>query len=434
MAVPDSMRERKLAPNIVRTPWGFRVYTRRRDPTTGRSKKTPKRFTIDTLPPCACTPASADCERCALEFLTHYRDSYRLESKKLRRDARRAAAIAAAELRGTVEEAATTYLALAVIQAMPTFKDRRRDILLWVAVFGRRLMTSITTRDIDEQLQRWINDGYAASTVNNRRTALMSLWSTLYGPGAANPVRGALVFEEPDLQPRGLPFRLVQFILEAIPAARSHSHQRPTKVRHLKSKPRIELEAVTGMRPSQIGRLVEGQHFSLEERWYVIPRSLKGRQRKRSRTPRPLIRLHMTDRQAQAFERFHDLKCYGPYSASSRRRIFREAVTLAEARIREELQQPDFHFPADLVPYDLRHSFGTEMLRVTKNLKTVADLLDQTTTRMTTRYALGAIPDVLRDAAVAFEQAHPIDRDRVVDVTPRAPKAPRPRRRTAATA
>src|SRR4029077_20134938 len=124
-------------------------------------------------------------------------------------------------------------------------------------------------------------------------------------------------------------------------------------------------------------RLERGKHFSVKERWYVIPRSDKGKQRRTPRTPRPSTRKLMTERQARAFARFDELDCYGTYSASSRRRIFNEAVTVATTAIRKALHDPAFSFPKNLVPYDLRHSFGTEMLRVTGNLETVAELLDQ---------------------------------------------------------
>src|SRR4029077_10760026 len=149
-------------------------------------------------------------------------------------------------------------------KAMPSYKDRKRDIELWVAAFRARRRTSITTREIDEQLQQWMDEGYAASTVNNRRTALMAMWTALDGRGAANPVRESQIFEEPELEARGIPFHLVTFILDALPAVRSHSHLRPTKLKHLKTKPRIVLEALTGMRPSQVGRLERGKHFSVK--------------------------------------------------------------------------------------------------------------------------------------------------------------------------
>src|SRR6185503_16153028 len=93
--------------------------------------------------------------------------------------------------------------------------------------------------------------------------------------------------------------------------------------------------------------------------------------------------------------------------------------------IRKELKNPRFHFPEDLRPYDLRHSFGTEMLRRTGNLETTAEMLDHSTTRMTRRYSLGAIPEMLKKAALAFEKGLPAHRPSRPTIAP--PKAPKRR-------
>lgn len=412
VTVRDPTREVRVAPNIYKTPYGWRVYVRRRDPATGKSAKHPVRFKPDVT----------------LEELEHFRDSYKLESKRLRREAKKAGHERAIAGNGMFPRDAAAYLELETVKAMPSYKDRVRDIHLWVAAFGNVPRKAITSLKINQQLQRWINEGYAASTVNGRRTALMAMFTDLDGRAAANPVREARVFEEPELEARGLPYSFIYKILDAIPDARSYSHKRATKVHPLKTKPRIGLEAVTGMYPSQIGLIKKRRHFSVAERWYVIPRRKKGLQRRQPRAPRPMTRKHMTDEQAYWFQRFDELDCYGKYSASSRRRIFNAGVRVAEQEIQQELKDPEFRFPADLVPRDLRHSFGTEVLRQTKNLETTAELLDQTTTRMTKRYALGAIPDVLKAAAIAFEEGTKRSRKRRAPITkrPRAPKRRRP--------
>lgn len=404
-------REVRVAPNIYKTVRdgrhvGWRVYVRRRDRRTGRSRKYPKRF-----------PATV-----TLEELEHFRDSYRLESKRLRREARRDATAAAAAIAGTFAEDATTYLQLATTRAMPSYGDQAWHIQAWVAVFGARRRASITTREIDQPLQQWRNAGYAGASVNRRRTALMALWTTLDGRAAANPVREARMFPESDVEPRGLPYALVVRILDAVPATRSWSHRGTSTTRPIKTRIRLEVMAWTGMRPSQIMRL-ERRQVNFDERWFVSPRSQKGRTTK----ARPQVRKPMTADAAAALRRFFACGCEGSFSTSSVRRIFLAAVRAVEQAMRTERQDPTFRLPA-IRPYDLRHSFGTEMLRRTKNLETVAELLDHSSTTMTRRYALGAMPDVLRDAATAFE-AGTTQGARTIDLTPTTPKAPRRRRR-----
>jgi integrase len=402
-------REVKVAPNIYRTAHGWRVYVRRRDPKTGHSKLHPFRFPPEKT----------------LEDLEYFRDLYKLESKQLRRQARTDAAAAAAEVAGTFTKEAEEYLELKTVKAMPSYTDRVRDITRWIGVFGRTPRKAIRTRDIDEQLQQWINEGYAASTVNNRRTALMALWTRLDGRTAANPVRETQVFAEPELEPRGLPYPLVIRILDAIPATRSYSHLKETKVNPVKTRIRLEVMAWTGMRASQLGQL-KPEHVNFEERWFVTPRSKKGG--KQARYTRPVIRKPLTSDSEAALRRFFACGCVGTFSPSSARRLFTRAVRQVEQDMQAEKQDPTFRLPAGIRPYDLRHSFGTEMLRRTKSLETVAELLDQSSTRMTKRYALGAIADVLKEAAIAFE-ASATRGGRAIDETPARPKAPRPRRR-----
>jgi hypothetical protein len=98
--------EVRVAPNIYKTPYGWRVYVRRRDPKTGRSAKKPVRFKAAVT----------------LEELEHFRDSYKLESKKLRREARDKSAAAAAELKGTFDDDGKAYLKLKTVQAMPSYR------------------------------------------------------------------------------------------------------------------------------------------------------------------------------------------------------------------------------------------------------------------------------------------------------------------------
>ena len=110
------------------------------------------------------------------------------------------------------------------------------------------------------------------------------------------------------------------------------------------------------------------------------------------------------------FTWFDALNCYVQptqirHLKSGMRRAFRAAVRLAEQQIRKAQRDPTFRFPADLKPYDLRHAFATEMLKQTKgNYQVVAELLDQADTRHVRRYGLGAIPTVMKDAALAFQQ------------------------------
>lgn len=405
--------EIKVAPNIYKTPFGWRVYVRAVDPRTGKSVKKPKRFGPEKT----------------LEELVAYRDNFKSEIQKIRSERDEAEATAAAVRKGTLAEDAQTYLDRETTKAMPSYQDQAWHINAWVDVLGHRKRPSITTADIDEELQKWINEGYAGATVNRRRTALMALYTTLDGRAAANPVREAQTFPEADLEARGLPYDLVVRILNAVPAVRAWSHKKDGKTKPVLTRIWLELMAWTGMRPCQIMAL-ERKHVNFDDGWFIAPRTQKGQGKKKHR-PRPQVRKPMTADAKQALRRFFECGAEGrEFSTSSVRRIFLNAVRKVEQEIRKERRDPTFRFPK-IRPYDLRHSFGTEMLRRTKNLQTVAELMDHSDPRMSKRYSLGAIPEMLQAATSAFE-AGTTKGKRKIDLTPKRPAAPRRRSRKAA--
>ena len=154
--------------------------------------------------------------------------------------------------RGTFANDAARYLLS--VRAMPTFTERRRHVELWIAEFGHRRRDTITTADIDEILSGWLTDGLAASTVKHRRTALLHLWHRLDGKDAATPVRRSLVPAEPEPEPRGLPYSLVQDLLDAMPEQGQGLKGR-TRDSASKTKARLTLMAYTGLPPRTIMRL-----------------------------------------------------------------------------------------------------------------------------------------------------------------------------------
>jgi hypothetical protein len=70
-----------------------------------------------------------------------------------------------------------------------------------VKAFGHRPRSSITTRNIDEQLQAMLDTGCAPSSVNKYRSALMSMYTRLDGKSGANQVHDAKFYEA-----RGQPY------------------------------------------------------------------------------------------------------------------------------------------------------------------------------------------------------------------------------------
>ena len=370
------LKEVRVAPNIYRTPHGWRVYVKR------DGVQHPKRFKPDAT----------------LEQLQAFVDGFKQESDRLR-EARRATE---ADQRGTFAEDARTYLQLKTVQAMPSVSDRERQVRRWITVFGRRPRPSITPRDIDEQLQAWRDSGFSGSYVNKHRTALMALWTRLDGKGAANPVRDTRLFAEAEEEPRGRSYALLTEILDAIPdRGRPVKGVKGSTTHGSRSKVRLEIMAWTGMAPSQVGRLKEGKHFSIAEGWYVLPRRDKGRP---PRFPRPVIRKQMTADAKAAFRRFVALKAEGPFDRRALRHTWLRGVARVEQAMQEKAKDPALTL-ARVRLYDIRHSFATELFKRTKDLNVVAEMLDHSSLRMTRRYGLGAVSGVLKAAMRKFEAA-----------------------------
>lgn len=351
----------KVAPNIWKTDTGWRVFVRTPDPETGRSKLTPKRFKDDGRP-----------ERDQLADLIDFRDSAKLEAKRLRRQTprqvRRAPAVS------TFADEAAQYLALETVQAMPSYKARQNEIATWVRRFGPRVRHTITGPEIDQQLQGLRNEGYSGSSVNKFRTALMALWTALDGRGAANPVKNTRLFEEAALTARGYSYDVLTRLLDAMSDTG-------------KGRARLEVLAWTGMEPKQLKRMTEA-HVSVAGQWYITPPREKGSRRRA--TPRAVIKKPMSPEAQAAFQRFIDQDAWGYFSTTALRR----AWNAAQARV--QASDPTWTVPHIRLK-DLRHSFGTQLYEQTHNLGIVAQMLDHAPgSPMTQRYALGAVPSVLR--------------------------------------
>ena len=187
-----AVKEIRLAPNIYKTPFGWRVYVRR------SGKKAAVRFPPGT----------------EVEELILFRDRHAFDQKKLRQERGRTRTPPAAP-KGFAQNV-DAYLELATVKAMAGL-PHGAAILFWKTAFGNRHRSSIEAREITEHLHALKGQGYSGSTVNKFRTALMSLWTELDGRSAANPVKDTATFEEAALEIKGQPYPLLRRILHAMP-------------------------------------------------------------------------------------------------------------------------------------------------------------------------------------------------------------------------
>lgn len=292
---------------------------------------------------------------------------------------------ASAKKTGRFADDAAAYLA--AIAAMPTLAQRTQHIHEWTAVFGDRKRDNITPDEIRTQLHRWRTEPrdvrqpnttetrtltLSAAAVNKRRTALMHLYSVLDGKAARNPVRDVPRFTEPAPAPRALAMPVVRAILDAVPACRN--------------KARLMVLAYTGLPPAQIMQITAAD-VDLEHGTVAVPGRKKGRGTQGRILP-------LTPDGVAAFKLMAQEDAWGRFGGPSFRRSFerayRKALKLAKA--------------ADVphTPYDLRHSFGTEVYRRSGDIRATQVLMGHSTPQLTHRYTLAAVDPRLIEALKDF--------------------------------
>lgn len=272
----------------------------------------------------------------------------------------------------TLAEEVPVYLSL--IRTMPTYRWRVADLDRWLPVLGHLPRSAITAPMIRAQLEHWRAEGYAASTVNHRRTALMHLWTVLDGKSARNPARDTPRYREPQAPPRDISAAATDAILNALADG-------PMKARLL-------LMRWTGWPQQQIRTLTESQI-----RWRVAVQI--GRSKGKGVEPSWLPILPQA---WSALERMKDLKAWGDFRSDAMRAAFRRAAK----RARTTLDLPDAVRAelADVTPYQLRHAFGTLVSGITKDDRATMALMVHSDIRQTHRYT-GATVDPRTAAAVA---------------------------------
>lgn len=271
-----------------------------------------------------------------------------------------AARTAPGTLRGDVE----TYLKTLPKSRMK--QVREAELQAWIREWGDWQREQITPQIVRGQLAQWQTEGRAASTINHRRQALRSLYKTLDGPDAKTPcddVKKAIERREI----RAIPLVAVLAILRRV---------RPTA-----NGARIKVIARTGLPHAQIARLTPSDVDVNARTVHVTPRR-KGAGTKARTLP-------LTHAAVRAFHLMARHAAWGLFSASSLHKAFRAAVT----RAIEHWPKEKGPWPArkDIRPYDLRHAFGTEVYRRTRDLRATAELLLHADMSMTARYAEAAV-------------------------------------------
>ena len=256
------------------------------------------------------------------------------------------------------------------IASLVSYDQRSKQLGMWVATLGAdRPRRTITTADVDSVLQGWLVAGLASGTVKKRRMALLSMWNTLDGKQAINPVRGSASPREPKPEARGMPYDVVQRILDAV-------------ARPCPGLRRLQVIAWTGLPPSLLMKIQRADLNLAAKTVRVRPRRKGAGVEART--------LPLLPQAVEAFRWFDKANLYGTFNVPALNQLFVRACQRCDPPVE------------GMSLYDLRHSFLTMLYLVTKDLATVARFAMHATIAMSQRYAVGAMQEVDR---VAAEQA-----------------------------
>lgn len=273
---------------------------------------------------------------------------------------------------------------LARVQSMPTIDQRGAHLELWLQMLGRdRSRHSIKTADVDVVLHEWLQT-LEPGTVRKRRTALQSFFAKMDGESQTarrNPVKTAYMPQEPKPAARALDYPDIERALAAMPLMRDTQKHLPPRVNL--SRVRARVMAFTGLPPGIIGK-VKKHDLNLTAGTVRVAGRTKGGGVEARVLP-------LTAEGVEAFTAFHQANAYGSFAIESVNRAWKRGCKRAGLD------------PTQIRLYDLRHSFLTQLYRVTRDLATVARLgLHAEGSPITAIYARAANEDVDRNAVAAF--------------------------------
>lgn len=227
----------------------------------------------------------------------------------------------------------------------------------WARVLGDRPRHSLTDVELQTAFAA-INK--ASSTKRHIRHALICLYDTLDGTGGPNPARRLPLPPKAQADVRSIPYADIERIFKQLQPSRTRA--------------RLKVIAYTGLPQSLIAKLRPGD-LRLAAREVIVRPRRKGAG-VGGRT------LPLSDAGVAALQEFAAMDAFGTFQNRQVIDTFRAGAKAAGVTL-----------APDARPYDLRHSFLTEVYRATGDLRAVAELGMHSTLEQTARYAKGAVSE-----------------------------------------
>lgn len=254
---------------------------------------------------------------------------------------------------------------LEAVRSMPSYQDRKLHMDEWRDALGPyRSRASITPVEIRLELEKQKRRGLSNGSLNRRRTALMSFYTTLNGKSGANPVRDVPKYHE----------TVAPLLLPTLEQAEAAISQVPTRKGRTKTQARLKVLLWTGWPAAQLGRL-KRDHVNGASAYVTARR--KGRGAKGRWLP-------LLPQAVEALKAFDAANAWGPFSTSAAHSLL--------ARGCEAAGVPVFN------PYALRHLFLTMVAQTVKDDRVVAELAMHSKLEMARRYTEQSVDPRLASA------------------------------------
>jgi len=271
---------------------------------------------------------------------------------------------------------------LAQNQSKAAINQATAHLGLWLQALGRdRAPLTITKDEINQVIDTWLQAGLAPGTVRKRRMWLRQFFVFLTGVDGG-PCQKATNPKEPKAGARGIDYLILEKALASMPVHRSA--KRGTVGAPSLALIRARVMIYTGLPPAMLMAVTADALDFAAGVLHALGRDKGDGVEERD--------LPLTPEAVTAFQAFHAANAYGSFSVSSMGRSVKAAFT----RI---------GYTRHVRLYDLRHSYLTQVYRITRDTATVARLgMHAEGSPITARYTKGANQDVDAAAVAAFSE------------------------------
>lgn len=264
----------------------------------------------------------------------------------------------------------------AFLKTIPEKTRRHEDftekLRAWEPFLKGQRLHSVETAAVNRILQQWQVEGRSPATLMRLRSALMSLFVNRAPDLKPNPVADSMSFKLPKPKARALDLTEVSRIFAKMPTCAT--------------KARMMFVFYFGARPSEIMRLRVRDIVLDGEMPHVFIRSSDVNSEGKGTKDRVLP--IQSDPQKDAAKMFVSTNAFGEYSTGAARKSFLLAAERA-GMTTDDLVEGKSRLGRNryrVRPYDLRHTFATELRKVA-DLSDVADALGHCNLSTSARYA-----------------------------------------------